>query len=366
MTRQAGQRGSSRHKATPPPPFAMEEQTHAVPHLGPHRCTGQLSRARRHELRQHRTHHAGRGHRPRRRRPGGRDQPHRHRRHVRRRRVRGDGRQGRRRPARRHRAGHEGGHADGRRAQPPGQLAPLADHRTGQQPAPARRRPRRSLPDPPLGPEHRRRGDPVRPDRPATRRKDPLLRLVDLPGPPHRAGPVGRPRAPSEPLRHRAAQLLDPATRHRDPRPARDRGVRARCAGVEPAGLGLAVGRGPPGQARHHQPFDVHAATVRHRRTVQPGQARRRRTARRHSRRGGPDHDPARARVRDRASGGDQRAHRPPHAGPPARTARRRGHRALRRRAGRDRRRRRPGYRPGPAREVRHAPALLDPSLRRH
>ena len=35
------------------------------------------------------------------------------------------------------------------------------------------------------------------------------------------AGPVGRARAPPEPVRHRAAQLLDPAARHRGPRAAR-------------------------------------------------------------------------------------------------------------------------------------------------
>ena len=125
----------------------------------------------------------------------------------------------------------------------------------GQQPAPARRRPRRPLPDPPVGPDHQRRGDAVGADRPAARGEDPLLRLLDVPRVPHRAGPVGRPRAPPEPLRHRAAQLLDPAARDRDPRPARDRAVRARRAGVESAGLGLAVGRGPRGPGDHHQPL---------------------------------------------------------------------------------------------------------------
>ena len=90
---------------------------------------------------------------------------------------------------------------------------------------------------------------------------------------------VGRPGEPPEPLRHRAAQLLDPAARDRDPRAARDRAVRTRRAGVEPAGLGLAVGRDPRGPGNHHQPLGVHAAALRHRHPRQPGQARCRRAA---------------------------------------------------------------------------------------
>ncbi len=104
-------------------------------------------------------------------------------------------------------------------------------------------------------PAHQRRGDAVGADRPAARREDPLLRLLDVPRVPHRAGRVGGPGEPPEPLRHRAAQLLDPAARDRDPRPARDRAVRTRRAGVEPAGLGLAVGRDPRGPGNHHQPL---------------------------------------------------------------------------------------------------------------
>ena len=97
------------------------------------------------------------------------------------------------------------------------------------------------------------------------------------------AGAVGRPREPPGPLRHRAAQLLDPAARHRDPRPAGHPGVRARRAGVEPAGLGLAVRRDPRRPGDHHQPLDVHAAPLRHDHPGQPGQARRRRAAGRRS-----------------------------------------------------------------------------------
>ena len=50
----------------------------------------------------------------------------------------------------------------------------------------------------------------------------------------------------------------------------------------------------------------------------------------------------------DRAPGRDQRDHRPAHDGSPALPARRRGHRAARRRAGRGRRDRRPRHRPRP------------------
>ena len=57
------------------------------------------------------------------------------------------------------------------------------------------------------------------------------------------------------------------------PRPARDRGVRSRRAGVEPAGIGLAVGRGPRGPGDQHQPLGLRAAnasTPRFR-TTRPG-----------------------------------------------------------------------------------------------
>ena len=42
-------------------------------------------------------------------------------------------------------------------------------------------------------PTDQRRGDTVGADRPAARRKDPLLRLLDVPGLPHRAGRNGPP-----------------------------------------------------------------------------------------------------------------------------------------------------------------------------
>ena len=64
------------------------------------------------------------------------------------------------------------------------------------------------------------------------------------------AGAVGRPGAPPGPLRHRAAGLLDPAARHRDPRAAGHRGVRPRGPGLEPAGLGLALRGHPRGAGR--------------------------------------------------------------------------------------------------------------------
>ena len=46
-------------------------------------------------------------------------------------------------------------------------------------------------------PHDQRRGDPLGPDRPAAGGQDPLLRVVDVPGPPHRAGAVDRPRPPA-------------------------------------------------------------------------------------------------------------------------------------------------------------------------
>src|SRR3977135_1640972 len=59
----------------------------------------------------------------------------------------------------------------------------MGDGRThpGRPPAPAGRRPCRSLPDPPLGPRRQRRGDAVGVDRPAARGKDSLLRLLHVP-----------------------------------------------------------------------------------------------------------------------------------------------------------------------------------------
>ena len=110
--------------------------------------------------------------------------------------------------------------------------------------------------------------------------QDPLLRLVDVPRLPHRAGPVGRPRAPPGPLRHRAAQLLDPAARHRDPRPAGDRsstgsacwrGARWPRAGCR--ARSAPAGRSPPaGRRLMPQRFDLAVPG-------QPGPARRRRAA---------------------------------------------------------------------------------------
>jgi aryl-alcohol dehydrogenase-like predicted oxidoreductase len=71
-------------------------------------------------------------------------------------------------------------------------------------------------------------------------------------------------------------------------------------------------------QGNHHQPLGGCAGTLRHRHPGQSGTAGCRRTAGRCGRRGRPDHDPARARIRDRAPGGDHRAHRSPDAGAPA------------------------------------------------
>ncbi len=125
-------------------------------------------------------------------RPRRRDQLRRHRRRLLARGIRRDRRQGaRRRPARRRRAGDEGARQHGRRPQRAGQL-PALDHPGGrEQPAPARDRLDRPLPDPPARRDGRHRRDARRTDRPGAGRQDPLLRIVHLPGVPDRRGAVG-------------------------------------------------------------------------------------------------------------------------------------------------------------------------------
>ena len=128
----------------------------------------------------------------------------------------------------------------GRRPQPAGQLAPL-DHPGGrEQPAPARHRLDRPLPGAPPGAGHRRRGDPLGADRPAAPGQDPRVRLLDVPRPRGRRGPVGRRATRPRPVRDRAAAVLHPGARHRGrPAPGRpsssgwasSRGARSPAAG---------------------------------------------------------------------------------------------------------------------------------------
>ena len=237
--------------------------SHAVPHFGPHRRAGQHPRARRDELRRARAHHPGRGHRDRRRRPGGRDQPHRHRRHV------------QRRASRRRWSARPSPAAATTSCWPRRRGMPMGDERNHR--GSSRRWLVTELDNSlrRLGVDHVdlyqiHRWDPTTSD------EETLSALTDL----QRAGKiryfgsstfpayrivqaaVGRPGAPPEPLRHRAAQLLDPAARNRGPRPARDRAVRARRAGLEPAGLGLAVRRDPRGPGDHHQPLGAPARSA--------------------------------------------------------------------------------------------------------
>ena len=176
----------------------------------------------------------------------------------------------------------------------------------------------RSVPPSRSGPGHQRRGDAVRAHRPAARGKDQVFRLLGLPRVPDRGGAVGRPRAPAEPLRHRAAQLLRPPARSREPRAAPGRAVRTRGAGVEPAGLGTAVRRGAGGPGGRHAPVGDTPRALRPRPARQPGPARRRREARRDRRGGGADRDPARARLRHRAR---TRPSPPRSSGPARRTS---------------------------------------------
>ena len=154
------------------------------------------------------------------------------------------------RSPRRRRARHQVPRPDGRRPQPPGQLAPL-DHagRRGQ-PAPAGHRPHRPVPGPPARPGHRHRGDDRRP-RPTS-----CARARSWPGARRRSRPTtssrraGRPsarrrRRPAQ----RAAAVLDPAPGHRARRAAGVPALRHRRARVEPAGRRLADRQVPPRRA---------------------------------------------------------------------------------------------------------------------
>ena len=144
-----------------------------------------------------------------------RHQLRRHRRRVLAGRVGGDRRQGAEGPPRRRRARDQGARPDGRRREPPGQLAPLDPLRGRAEPAPARHRLHRPVPDPPARPDGRSRRDAVGAHRPAARRQGARDRQLDVPGRGDRRGAVGRRAARLRALPLRAAAVFDPRPRHR-------------------------------------------------------------------------------------------------------------------------------------------------------
>ncbi len=89
------------------------------------------------------------------------------------------------------------------------------------EPAPAADRLDRPLPDPPARPHLRHRRHPGRAVRPRAPGQGPGHRLLDVPGRPHRRGPVGGRTARARALRVRAAPVLDPGPGRRVRRPAR-------------------------------------------------------------------------------------------------------------------------------------------------
>ena len=138
------------------------------------------------------------------------DQLHRHRGRVLPRRIRADRRQGAgRRPARQRRARDQGPRHDGRRSERVRELAPLDRQGGREQPAEARDRLDRPVPDPPSRGRYRHRRDARRAEGPRARGQGPVHRLLDVPGVADRRGPVGRRAARSRAVRVRAAALLD-------------------------------------------------------------------------------------------------------------------------------------------------------------
>ena len=191
------------------------------------------------------------------------------------RRVRGDRRQGAgRRPARTVIVLATKAHgADGRGPERAGQLAPLDHPRVREQPAPARHRLHRPLPDPPAGPGDRHRRDAGRAHRPDQGRQDPLRRQLDVPGVADRRGAVGRGAARPGAVRLRAAAVLDPGPRHRGRGAADLPALRHGRHPVEPARRRLAVGPLPQGRAScPGQPAGrADPAALRHEPARQPG-----------------------------------------------------------------------------------------------
>ena len=193
-----------------------------------------------------------------------------------------------------------------------GQLAPLDHPRVREQPAPARHRPHRPLPDPPPRPDDRHRRD-ARRARPTscTQGKVRYLGSSTFPASRDRRGAVGgrapRPRA----VRLRAAAVLDPRPRASRPtccRPAQRYGM-----GVipwSPLAGGWLSGKWRKGADDLDQP-PGRAASRSLRPVACPGnqaQARRRRRARRSSpTRPGITPDPPGARVRAQPPGGHRR-----------------------------------------------------------
>ena len=269
-----------------------------------------------------------------------RHQLHRHRRRLLARRVGGDRRQGAcRRPPRQRRPRHQGARQDGRRPERVRQLAPLDRARGRQQPAPARHRLDRPLPDPPTRARHGHRRDARRAHRPRARGQGALHRLLDVPRERDRRGAVGGRAARPRALRLRAAAVL--------PAPSRDRGGRAADLPalrdgrhpVEPARRRLAVRQ--VAQGRRGPDLTAVGAGARPLRPLdsrEPAQARRRRRARQARRRVRHQPDRDGAGVRDPPPRRDRGDHRAAHDRAPRVATARGRRRALGRAARQDRR----------------------------
>ncbi len=350
----------------PTPSHSLEEDSHAVPHPGPHRCAGQHPRARRDELRPDRSHHPGRGHRDRRRRPRRRDQPHRHRRHVQRTASR---RRWSARPSpvaattscwRRRRTCRWATSATIR-----------AVHAAGWSPSWTTACAASGVDHVDLYQIHR--WDPNTSD------EETLSALTDL----QRAGKIRYFGSSTFPA-YRIVQAQWAAREHHLGRYVTEqpsysilqRGIETHVLPVtEQYGLGVLVwsplaSGWLSGAIRDGQDITTSRSAFMPERfdTAIPANRARLDAVEQLAKvadAGRPDPDPARARIRHRAPRRDQRDHRPPHAGPPALAARRRRHRAVRRRARRDRRDRRSRRRPGRrTRSSTPRPPCSTPSLR--
>ena len=166
-------------------------------------------------------------------------------------------------------AGHEGPRLDARhRSEHARQLAPV-DRAGGRgESAPPADRLDRPLPDPPLRPVDRPRGDARRAHGPPARGQDPLPRLLDLPAVGDRRGAVGLREARPRAVRLRAASVLPTRARHRARGAAGLRALRAGRHPVEPARGRLALGPVPQGSRRLEPPGRANPGALR------PGGAR--------------------------------------------------------------------------------------------
>ena len=221
----------------------------------------------------------------------------------------------------------------------PGQLAAVDHRRVRAQPAPARHRLHRPLPDPPPRRDRHRR-DARRAERPGPRGQGPLLRLLHLPGRADRRGPVGR-RAPRpRALPHRAAALLDPRARHRARRAADGQRYGMGVIPLESARRGLAVRDVRRGQGEHLPSIGRCCPTATTFASRQPAQARVVDRAAAGGRRGRALADRTRAGLRARAPGRHLPDHRTAHVWSSSSPSWDRRRRPRRRRARPDRRHR--------------------------